>query len=310
MRKLSVLLAVLILAGVSAVQGQDYWNPPTLENRNASGFAYYMLEVPNPASIVIDARDNDWAWFDPEYVLTFEEWRDEAERPFPSRADYDITTKMGWKGAPENKWYVFMAIHDDTLKHGGTTVNRWAGDMIGFILDPQDHGRTRSELGYSQEYVAAPGNVNEGNFLERYPESDAQPTPLTWREFGQAPYLVGAVRVEPAEGWAQDLWTSDTGGDTYYEWHVSAWDQFLDAGPSGSTPRDLNAQAGEDGAGLPFVFFGEDGDTGAPDNDMTTRGAEGSARQYFSLAYLLRVGEYATPTAVEQTTWGRIKSTF
>ena len=46
---------------------------------------------------------------------------------------------------------------------------------------------------------------------------------------------------------------------------------------------------------------------------MTVRGPEGSARQYFAHAVMLREGEYtmgSLPTAVEETTWGRIKSSF
>jgi len=267
-----------------------------------------MLEVPNPSSMRMDGFDDDWAWYDPEYILTIDEWKDEGDRPFPSRADLDVTTKMGWKGAPENKWYVYMAIHDDTLSHEGSEVRRWDGDMIGFILDPQDHGRTRGALGFSQEYVAAPGNLN-ANFAERYPESEGGPGPAAWREFGEPPHLMSTVRVDPPEAWAADPWTSDTGGDTYYEWSVGVWDLLEEGGPSVSTPRNLNAQAGASGAGLSFVFFVEDGDPNF-NNDMTVRGSEATARQYFALARLLRIGEYTQATAVEETTWGRIKSGF
>lgn len=310
MRKALILFSLLCLVAAGAVQGQDYWNPPTLANRNASGFDYYMLEVPNSAlpNMVADGFDNDWAWFDPEYILTIDEWRDEGERTLPSRADLDITTKMAWKGAPENRVYVFMAAHDDTLSHEGTTPSRWDGDMIGFNVDPQDHGRTRGASPcYDQEWVAAPGNVTPGNFAYRYPEGEGQPGQLAWQVYGQPPWMYSAVRVVPQEAWAADSWTSDTGGDTYYEWNVKIVNLLEDGGPAVSQERDLNAQSGEGGFGLPFVFFYEDGDPGFA-NDMTTRGAEGSARQYFSHATLLKVGEYAT--AVEGTTWGRIKSSF
>lgn len=306
MRKFLVTAAMLSLVVASAVQGQ-FWDPPTLENRNASGLEYYMLEIPN-TSMVIDGNDNDWAWFDPDYILTMDEWRDEGDRPLPTRADLDITTKLGWAGAPLNRVYVFMAAHDDTLSHEGSNVARWDGDMLGFAVDPQDHGRTRSADGYDQEYNAAPGDVGT-NFAERYPESEGGPGPAGWRAAGEAPYLQGSVTVDPQEAWAADSWSSDTGGDTYYEFYLTPFDQLLDAGPAASTITNLSAKSGAAGAGLPLVFWYEDGDPGFQ-NDMTIRGAEASSRQYFAHFVLLTKSEYTSPTAVEQSTWGQIKSSL
>jgi hypothetical protein len=310
MRKSLVALGIIVLAGASAVQGQ-FWDPPTLQNRNASGFEYYMLQVPAGQTIVSDGYDSDWGWFDPDYVLTMDEWRDEGERPLPTRDDLDVTTKMAWKGAPDNRWYVFMAAHDDTLSHEGTNVARWDGDMIGIQIDYQDHGRTRGASPcYGQEWVAAAGNTTV-NFSYRYPESEGGPGQVAWAAYGRAPWANSKVRVEPAEAWGADSWTSDTGGDTYYEFDIALVKLLDDAGPAASEPADLNAIAGADGKGLPFNFFYEDGDP-AFNNDMTVRGAEASARQYFAHALLLKVGEYTAqnPTAVEATTWGRIKDSF
>jgi hypothetical protein len=310
MRKTLLLVLAMSLLVSAAAFGQDFWDPPTLVNRNASGFYYYMLEVPDGAVMTSDADMSDWSWFDPDYVITMEEWRDEGERELPTRDGLDITTMFAWKGAPENRWYVYMTAHDDTLDHGGTTVNRWAGDMIGFCMDPQDHGRDRGNGGYSMEFVAAPGDVN-ANYAERYPEGEGQPGQAAWLEYGEPPWLNGAVTVDPPEAWAAESWTSDTGGDTVYEWDIAVVEFLEDGGPAVSTPRDLDAMAGEDGFGLPVVLFYEDGDGLVFKNDMTIRGPEGSARQYFAATRLLRIGEYAQQgTAVEQNTWGRIKSSF
>jgi hypothetical protein len=305
---LYLIIAMSLMASAAAF-GQDFWDPPTLANRNASGFYYYMLEVPDGAVMTSDGDMSDWAWFDPEYVITMEEWRDEGDRELPTRDDLDITTMLAWKGAPDNRWYVYMAAHDDTLSHEGTTVNRWDGDMLGFAMDPQDHGRDRGNGGYSMEFVAAPGDVN-ANYAERYPEGEGQPGQAAWLEYGEAPWLNGAVTVDPPEAWAADSWTSDTGGDTVYEWDIAVMEFLEDGGPAVSTPRDLNAVAGEEGMGIPIVFWYEDGDPGF-NNDMTIRGAEASSRQYFAATRLLRVGEYEQQgTAVEQSTWGRIKGSF
>ena len=72
----------LALIGAANAQFND---PPALENRNGRlGFEFYMLEVPDPSSMTADADASDWGWFDPEYTLTMDEWRDEADRPLPS----------------------------------------------------------------------------------------------------------------------------------------------------------------------------------------------------------------------------------
>ena len=107
MRRFTIA-SVLSLALVGTASAQ-FFDPPALADRNGSqGFWFYMLEVPDPGAITIDAHGDDWAWFDPEYTLTMDEWRDEGDRPAPDRDDLFITTFMGWKGGDDNRWYCFL----------------------------------------------------------------------------------------------------------------------------------------------------------------------------------------------------------
>ena len=316
MRKLLVLTAACLLVTAAAAMAGDadvFNDPPTIEERNATGFDYYMLEVPDGATMVMDGFDDDWAWFDPEFVLTMLDFRDEADRPFPSRDDLDITCNMAWKGGAENRWYVYMHVHDDELLHNTPGVLRWNGDMLGMALDPTDHGR-QDGTGWSMQMSAAPGDVTEAdNYEMRVVE------PAGKNEYDDAPVTVGAVRVDPPEAWvtSDEGWTSDTGGDTYYEFNYVVVDFLDDAGIAGSTITDLDALAAANGGtGLPFAFWVEDGDPSQGeavlDNDITNRGPVGAARQYWSHATLLTIGEYANqgPTAVETSTWGQIKGSF
>ncbi|MFH1568244.1 MAG: hypothetical protein ABIL09_09625, partial [Gemmatimonadota bacterium] len=274
MRKLLAVSAALVLvAAVAAFAGDaDRFNdPPTIEERNATGFDYYMLEVPNGVNMVMDGSDADWAWFDPEYVMTILDFRDEADRPFPSRSDLDITAKLAWKGGTVNRWYVFMAIHDDTLRHDGTSPGRWDGDMLGMALDPTDHGR-QDGTGYSMQMNAAPGDLTEA---DNYELRRVDPAPLG--TYDDAPWTVGAIRVEPQEAWVTTNagWTSATGGDTYYEFNMLVIDYLEDGGPAASTVTNLTSKAAANGgSGLPFAFWVEDGDP-AFNNDITTRGSVG-----------------------------------
>ena len=306
----------LVLIGTASAQ---FFDPPALADRNGSqGFEFYMLEVPNTSSMVMDGFSDDWGWFDPEYTLTMDEWRDEGDRPAPDRNDLFITTFMGWKGGDENRWYAFMEATDDVLVHDGTAIARWNGDMLQVGLDPQDHGSERSPAsGYTMEWLMAPGDLSPPtNVAFRYTEQEA------WAEYGEAPWVDFAVRVDPPEAWAADIWTD--GGTTYYEWSIKVLAFQEDGGPSVSQEWQLDAVAGADGAGLPFAFWYEDGEgpdssfneneDGTPggSNDWTTRGPEASGRQYYSHALLLRAGEFASgaTTAVESSTWGNIKNSI
>ena len=163
----------LVLIGTASAQ---FFDPPALADRNGSqGFEFYMLEVPNTSSMVMDGFSDDWGWFDPEYTLTMDEWRDEGDRPAPDRNDLFITTFMGWKGGDENRWYAFMEATDDVLVHDGTAIARWNGDMLQVGLDPQDHGRERSPAsGYTMEWLMAPGDLSPPtNVAFRYTEQEA-----------------------------------------------------------------------------------------------------------------------------------------
>jgi hypothetical protein len=315
MRKVLASAAIaLFFVGTASAQ---FFDPPALADRNGSqGFEFFMLEVPNPGSMTIDGHSDDWGWFDPEYTLTMDEWRDEGDRPAPDRNDLNVTTFMGWKGGDDNRWYVFMEATDDVLVHDGTNIARWNGDMLQVGLDPQDHGRERSPAsGYTMEWLMAPGDLSPPtNVAFRYTEQEA------WAEYGESPWIDFAVRVDPPEAWAADLWTE--GGTTYYEWSVKVLAYQEDTGPGDSEVWQLDAVAGEDGAGLPFAFWYEDGEgpdsgfgekeDGSPggNNDWTTRGPEASGRQYYSHALLLQAGEFSAQTAIESSTWGQIKNSF
>ena len=321
MRKFLVAgVATLLVAGAASAQ---FFDPPALADRNGStGHPFYMLEVPNPGSMVSDGNKGDWGWFDPEFTLAMDEWRDEGDRPAPSRGDLNITTLMGWAGGDVNRWYVFMESFDDVLDHDGTSVVRWDGDMLQVGHDPQDHGRQRGPAsGFTMEWMMAPGDVVEPNNVKfRYGGVEGEPD--TWAEYGTAPWINHTVTVDPPEAFAAELWTD--GGTTIYEFDIKVLAFQDDAGPSASEEWQMDAVAGPDGAGFPFAFWYEDGEgpdssfgtneDGTPGgrNDWTTRGPEASGRQYYALATLLRIGEYTagSATAVQTSTWGNIKNSF
>jgi hypothetical protein len=295
----------LAFVGLASAQFND---PPALENRNGSmGFQWYMLEVPDDANMVADGSAADWDWWDSEYTIVTEEFRDEADRPSPTRDDLSFTLMQGWKGGDVNRYYFFLEIWDDTLHHHGTNIERWEGEMIEWALDPQDHGRELPS-GYNMEWLGAPGDlVPPVNVRYRWLDQEA------WGSYADPEYMEHSVTVDPPEAWAAEIWP--TGGTTVYEVNYVVLWFHEDGGPSVSPIHQLDTVAGEDGDGLPFSFWIEDGDSSAPDNDFTSRGPEASARQYYSHALLLRTGEYVdgrgdNATAIENSTWGQIKHAY
>jgi hypothetical protein len=298
MRKLLVVAAVLALAAAAMAQAPA--------NRNANGVGYYVLQVPNPAKMVIDGSDADWAWFDPNYVVTMDQLRSEQDAPMPDPADMDVTFKMGWSPAPENMWYFFCKVHDDTLDIESTDVaNPWSDDCVNFGFNALDTGRQAGDAAareYYQPYV-----IKSPRFLTT-PEMtvpsrwDGDPAP--WRDFGRAPYAYGAVASNPPEALQFPIWTSDTGGDMFYELKMAIFDWRSPTGPAASTRTILEA-----GKFIPILVNIEDGDGGWR-YDITARSAEATAAAYFSGTTLLGLSDYTSPTAVESSTWGSIKDTF
>ena len=137
MRTLMISFVVLCVA-VSAAWAQ--YNPPA--DRNANGIGYFMLEVPDPAAMVMDGSDADWGWFDPMYVITMDQLVSEQAAPLPDPSEMEISAMLGWTPPPDNMWYVFSAVHDDTLDIESTDPNNpWSDDCLEMAFDPLDHGR-------------------------------------------------------------------------------------------------------------------------------------------------------------------------
>jgi len=275
-------------------------------NRNANGVGYFVLQVPDPGKMTIDGSDADWSWFDPTYIITMDQFKSEQDAPLPDPSDMEITAKLGWSAAPENMWYLFTKVHDDTLDIESTDVaNPWADDCINFGYNVLDTGRGAGDAVARETYqpyvVKHPGflSVPEIMVPSRW---DGDPTP--WRDFGRPPLAYAAVASNPPEAVQFPIWTSDTGGDMFYEFKMAVFERRAPDGPATSTRTNLQA-----GMFVPFLLNVEDGD-GPWRYDITIRSAEATAAAYFAGTTLLGMGDYTSPTAVEESTWGRVKASF
>lgn len=292
MRKTVAVLAVLLLAAAAFAQAPV--------DRNANGVGYFALQVPNPASMAIDGSDADWAWFDPTYVITMDQFRSEQDAPMPDPADMEITAKLGWSAQPENMWYLFVKVHDDTLDIETTDVsNPWADDCINFGWNPTDAPKDDARSYYYAYAVKATTFLSTPEIM--IPSNYA----LEWyRVFCRPPYAYAAVTSDPPQAIQSPIWTSDTGVDMFYELKSAVWDFRSPDGPDASTRTTLQS-----GKFVPFLLNVEDGD-GPWRYDITIRSAAATAAAYFAGITLLGTGDYTSPTAVEQSTWGQIKGSL
>jgi len=294
MRKTLAIVAILLFAVAALAQAPA--------NRNANGIGYFMLQVPNPASMVMDGKSNDWAWFDPTYTVTMDQFVSEQAAPMQDPSDFDITVMMGWSPVPDNKWYLFAAVHDDTLDIEATDPGSpWADDCIEFAFCPIDQPRD-ADRAYGQCFV-----IKDPAFLS--PPLPIIPSrylgnPASWQAFCEAPYGAAGFSTNPPEARNFPIWTSDTGVDWYTEYNIAVWDHAEADGPA-SSPRTIL----EAGMFLPSNLWFEDGD-GPWVSDITVRSNEAAAVQYFATSILLGMNDYTSPTAVQETTWGRVKNTF
>ena len=164
------------------------------------GVTVPFVEVPDPAAITIDGDDGDWAFFDPRLALDREGFFD-RESDHVDAADFDFTIYTAWSPPPDNSWYCFARISDDTLKiENEDPLKWWRDDTLSITVD-SDHsggsiyGFTREELVNGQRYYARvlplkhprlpsrPGWLSRPAprpFLRGVPVGDAQ-TPLRHR---------------------------------------------------------------------------------------------------------------------------------
>ena len=125
------------------------------------------------------------------------------------------------------------------------------------------------------------------------------------------------VSVDPPEAWAAEVW----GRRWDHVLRVELRGQAVHGRRRGQRPARPSSwmpSPGKTARGLAFNLWAEDSEPTGDDgdrassvvNDMTTRGPEGSARQYYAHALLLRMGEYAAATSVEESTWAQNQGFF
>ena len=277
-----------------------------------NGSTQFVPEVPDPSMITINGDDDDWAWIDPAWATGIDDTAPYHDRWQGNKATHDFFYYTAWSRPPDNSWYLFTRVLDDTLRIGEEErINWWNDDMVQPAFDA-DH----SGLGdYSGD--TGVGNIELG---QRY---HARVLPFG----GEPPVYLGQLdRVDaPAYAWSTlpphfNLgWTLLPAGAghlsenvTYtMEMKVSLWDFHGDS-PDNSV-RHVFAPDNVYHFWL-GMYDGDGGDTGMKDVMMTPESELAGALDESQMADFWPLECDAdcdnvgmAPTAVEHMTWGRIK---
>lgn len=191
------------------------------------GITVPFPQVPDSVTITIDGRVDDWAWFDPRFALDQEDFFD-REMDLVDKADFDFTIYTAWTPPPDNSWYVFVRVTDDTLKiEHDNPLEWWKDDTVSVTVD-SDHsggsiyGFTRAELVNGQRYYARALPAahrliphGQAGFLDQH--HDPFLTEFLWAMY--RPFFDIASTIQPADAANGSLNVTST-----FEWKAALWD--------------------------------------------------------------------------------------
>jgi len=283
-----------------------------------NGSTFLVPSVPDPSSMVIDGLEDDWGWYPQEFAILpdqIEQW----DGPFADLGpggqgdDYQASYFMAW--GLDNNFYFFTRVFDDTLKSewGDNLRNWWDDDGLKWGVDADHSGGPHVVtenleetlngyvLGVNMPFSAEFG-LDYGGMLgtDAAPEGD-------WA--GLPPYgFVGIELLPPNAGHMSE--------NVEYTWEIKTilFDSYDPTGPDGpdniihefvpdgviaTTPRYTdNDKAGDSPSRGRYGYVG-----GATDSQ-----ADGDLQADFVTILTHDPDDFPQPTAVENTTWARIKS--
>jgi hypothetical protein len=290
-RKFSLFAVAILALGLVASGAQAY--------ENCNGVGYFALQVPDPAAVMVDGLDRDWAWFDPDFIVGPDQMCNTLGNPMPPKSDIDIAIKIGWTPEPDNRLYAFVKVVDDTLNADETNMdNGWNDDNLELILDPDHAG------GWHEEAGALRTGHQQWTFSVSLPGGYPQ---IAWLRFNQPPEMQWAINEglveaavnvapEPASTIVPDVVVG-------YEVRMAAFDPYMPDGEAASVRHTFVANQT---IGLSVTL--DEADAAGRTDQLSTHIQEGGAHDsdFTSEFTLLGVGDYAT--AVEASSWGAVKA--
>ena len=274
------------------------------------GIEIFIPQVPNPAAMTIDGVENDWDWIDEDFKTTPEDMFTAGGEVVP-KDDYDLVFWSAYSPPPDNRFWFFIRIQDDTLRILEEDQKRWWNDDCLQLTFDADHsggdflGENIDQVLNAQRYhlrvKPLPGQPVAYNSLLEYIDLpsigwssdlyEGQPTGPDVFEIAWTLNPPDAAHLSTNVSYTFELACAmwDIHGVTQDEAvrHIFAEDQVIHVGP-----RPLDGDSGETGAKHQLYHLG---------------GSTGQDQKGDQMPdYVLLPGEGGT--AVASDSWGRIKS--
>ena len=289
-----------------------------------NGLTNFLPTVPDPLAITIDGMEDDWGWYDREFANTdiiSIQGQKKGQGVNPAPDDFSMAWFMAWSPPPDNAFYFFARVKDDTLriKWGNDKNNWWDDDNLNLMFDA-DHGggpvtgnEDVNEISNGYRYHLSPVFTNEvgphagglagpGENEDFWPFS-IQPHNMRYRTTivpADAEHLT--ANVEYTFELKTKLWDIyDISGEDASVPHVFAPDQVLHV--------VVQFEEGDQGGTGQSDFWGQ---AGVPEvNGMLDAGQAADALCLLTADIENYPDSFADAgTAVEHITWARIKNHF
>ena len=286
-----------------------------------NGRTGYIPAWPAPSTLVLDGEEDDWGWLDtdsfgikPEEIAS--SLGEHAEQgPNPNPEDFSASAFMAWSPPPDNAFYFFGRAQDDTLRALEAKSDWWNDDTLQLQYD-FDHsaGNYLSEFENGYRHQLHPlGSKTEGAAAPPFSEEEG---PLNWG--GWPPYTYVNTTILPA-----GAVHNQTDVEYTFEVRTSPFASYSKLGPDESVPWVFEPESI-----IHFNFRWDDGDRDANGEqdlwnivgDSYLCAREGEDCPDFILVPTDMLDPYpewqptgdepgpGPATAVENSTWGRIKS--
>ncbi len=280
-----------------------------------NGVTNFIPTVPDPTAMSIDGFEEDWDWYDFDFIVTPDRMVSVAgdhvgDGPNPAPDDFSAAYLIAWSPPPDNAIWFFARCTDDTLRvaEGRTKDSWWRDDHMEFGIDSDHSG--------GEITGASPDDFDNGyrveihsQFSTRYGINVAGIDKSDWTQADPFTYLHTEVLPDGAGHLSANVEYS-------YEVRLNLWDSYDLDGNRTSAMHDFALGRA---IHLAVTFWDMDGD------NLERRSVwaqEGNQPSHWSNASIMSdvvpvltadvdgyeaYDPFLDRSAVEHATWGMIK---